>query len=71
MEPAVEVAFDGLDGFDNPVEFLVSGEDDKSAISPRFVYFFLGVKASVDKNLVMFFANFPVGRGKGGCRDRG
>ena len=60
MEPAVEVALDGLDGFDNPVEFLVSGENDESAIGPRLIYLFLRVEASVDKNLVMFFADFPV-----------
>lgn len=62
MKPSVEVAFDGLDGLDDTVKLLVPGEDDESAIGTGLVDFGLGVETTVDKDLIMFLADFPVER---------
>lgn len=60
--PAVEVALDGLDGLDDTVQLLVSREDDEGAIGAGLAG--VGLKAAGDEDLVVFFADFPVGGGK-------
>lgn len=56
--PAVEVALDGLDGLDDTVQLLVSGEDDEGAIDAGLAG--VGLEAAGDEDLVVFFADSPV-----------
>ena len=56
--PAVEVALDGLDGLDDTVQLLVSGENDKGAIDAGLAG--VGLEAASDEDLVVLFADSSV-----------
>lgn len=60
VEPAVEMPFDGLDGLNDAIQLLVSGQDDKRCVGlgavlvrPRGFY------ASRDEYSVILVADFP------------
>lgn len=55
--PPVEVALDRLDGLNDTVQLLISGQDDESAVGTRLAS--VGLEAAFDKDLVILFADFP------------
>ena len=57
MEPAVEVSLDRFDGLYHPVQLLVPGEHNKRSIRSLTVR--LGLKAPIDKDLVILFTYPP------------
>lgn len=61
--PAVEVALDRLDRLDYTIKLLVPGQDDENAVGARLGG--IGLEAAFDEDLVVFLADFPVGRNKG------
>lgn len=66
VEPAVEVTLNRLDGLDDTIQLLVACKDDKGGVGARsLICLSLGVEATVDKNLVMLFANFSANRCQG------
>lgn len=73
--PPVEVALDGLDGLDHPVQLLVASQDDKSGVGAWLAG--VGLEAALDEDLVVLFADFSAKRkqgfsappGQGGSRE--
>ena len=66
--PAVEVALDRLDGLDDAIQLLVSGEDDERGIGAGRAG--IRVEATSHEDLVVLFADFAVrgNRVSGGSR---
>lgn len=60
MPPAVEMPFNGSEGIDNSIEFLISGQNDKGRVGSRPG----GVDGSTPdvKDLVISLADFPTAK---------
>lgn len=57
VEPPIKVTLDRLEGLQNTIQLLVSGEDDKGGIGAGLRV--VGLLAAGQEDLVVLFANFP------------
>ena len=55
--PAIEMAFNGFDRFNDPIQFLIPGEYDKRGVGAGLRS--VRLLPTKMKNLVMLFADFP------------